>query len=241
MDFAKLYSLLDRASLFFCRANLMLDPWEGVLPKHQREPVLIRLGLEGHVIEGKLKADDADRVAGMIAESMSVSTRSMKHTCAVNCWHINEGESEALWKIYSEQGSGVAIKTRFRRLRNSFRNCATRHVMIGKMNYVDYEKVLIPTDNAFSPMMYKRLSFEHERELRAVIWELGKDPDDPAIGKEQFPSDSGEYVSVDLVELIESVFVSPASAPWFHETVKNLLKQYELNVACHQSALYDAP
>lgn len=30
---------------------------------------------------------------------------------AVNCWHRNDGESEAMWRLYAEGGRGVAIET----------------------------------------------------------------------------------------------------------------------------------
>ena len=28
----------------------------------------------------------------------------------VNCWHINEGELEAMWRLYTAAGQGIAIE-----------------------------------------------------------------------------------------------------------------------------------
>jgi hypothetical protein len=37
----------------------------------------------------------------------------------VNCWHQNEFESEAMWRLYSENHKGIAIQTTFQDLVDS--------------------------------------------------------------------------------------------------------------------------
>ena len=44
--------------------------------------------------------------------------------------------------------------------------------MIGRVSYVDYNTTIIPEGNAFFAYLHKRQSFEHEREVRAIIFEI---------------------------------------------------------------------
>jgi hypothetical protein len=42
-------------------------------------------------------------------------------------------------------------------------------VSVGKVKYLDYEHEMFPDGNTLMPFLHKRLSFEHEHELRAVV------------------------------------------------------------------------
>ena len=44
--------------------------------------------------------------------------RAFKSTL-VNCWHQNEFESEAMWRLYSENNKGIAIQTTLQRHHSS--------------------------------------------------------------------------------------------------------------------------
>jgi len=46
--------------------------------------------------------------------------------------------------------------------------------MLGCLQYLDYRKDLIIPSNMLNYINFKRRSFEHKRELRAVIWEREK-------------------------------------------------------------------
>jgi len=45
-------------------------------------------------------------------------------------------------------------------------------VLIGEVNYINYETQGFAISNAMNFIMHKRLSFAHERELRAIFWEM---------------------------------------------------------------------
>ena len=53
----------------------------------------------------------------------------------------------------------------------------TACVFIGEVNYINYETQGFPMHTAFNFIMHKRLSFIHERELRAVFWEMDGTPE----------------------------------------------------------------
>ena len=89
------------------------------------------------------------------------------------------------------------------------------------------------------PFVHKRKSFEHERELRALIQDLPKT--DKGIQTGLPNQELCCEVSIDLNELIEAVYVSPESPKWFLELVKNVTQKYDFNFEVRQSLLAKAP
>ena len=77
---------------------------------------------------------------------------------------------------------GLALQTSYEKLDQSL----PPDVFLGCITYTDYQVgTMDPTDNLFTPFMYKRPAFAHEREIRAVIWTLGdptKNPSAPPQG-----------------------------------------------------------
>ena len=85
-------------------------------------------------------------------------------------------------------------------------------IRIGKVSYVDYERGFLPYRSTFCPFLYKRESFEHEHEVRAIamVFPL-KDSEDgqgQVLDESQEICNSGEYFEVDLSLLIQEVVVS---------------------------------
>jgi hypothetical protein len=107
------------------------------------------------------------------------------------------------------------------------------------VNYLDYELETIPGGNILAPTMCKRKSFEHERELRAVIWTLehGKNTWGP---ENKFKDISGLYVSVDISALIERVYVAPTAPSWVRELIDSLVKRFGYTIPVVQSGLAEA-
>jgi hypothetical protein len=86
----------------------------------------------------------------------------------LNSWHINEYESAAMWKLYLESDEGIAIQSTLGRLNKSLKD-TKETIFIGKIKYIDYEKESIPESNQYYPFLYKRKSFEYEKELRLFL------------------------------------------------------------------------
>lgn len=187
MDFTKFVSLLDKGALYFARSDKFEDPYEGVYPK-----------------------TDAIKYFGDLKASSRMREIS-KQMVYVNCWHINEYESAAMWRLYLKSNEGVAIQSTFKRLIDSFKGI-NAPIFIGKVTYIDYSKESIPQRNLniFYPFLYKRKSFEHERELRAVLGDLN-------------PQKEPVYVGVDISTLIEKVYVAPTSEDWFYDLINSIV------------------
>jgi len=97
----------------------------------------------------------------LYSESLSV-TSSYR---VVNCWHINEGESEEMWKEYVPDGNGVVIKTTFKRLCASFNNTTSKlyysngreiPVHAGMMRYINRDQQWISYEPFSWNVFYKK-------------------------------------------------------------------------------------
>ncbi len=223
MDFTKYVAMLENKGLYFSRADLIGDPFEGSFTKVniQRR----KSTLNGASVE-KANEDFFEWLGKLRAYSL------------LNCWHMNEHESAAMWKLYSKSNESIAVRSRFDLLRSTL----SANIDIGVVTYIDYETDVIPEGNAISPIMHKRKSFEHERELRAVWWLLGDESYVPHVGgSPPPPPDRGKWQKANLVELIEEIYVAPMSPEWFRELVKQVGVKYDLAKNVHQSKLDDTP
>lgn len=223
MDFTKLVSLLEEEGLFFSRADFFDDPFEGSIPHTnvKTRPNLFH-GLP------------PERVA-LTIESTSRFIEWQRRWIMINCWHMNEHESAAMWRLYARTNEAVCVQSTYDRLRKSL----PKEVLIGEVQYIDYKSETLPEGNVLYPYVYKRKSFEHERELRAVItkWPLT----DEGFDFNAEPAEGGVLEKVDLSQLIEAVYVAPSSPSWFYKLVKKILVRYGLNKPVIQSSLDDKP
>ena len=155
----------------------------------------------------------------------------------INCWHENAHESEAMWRLYARETDGIAIKTDFNSFKNSF--TCSKEIYIGSVNYVDYDSHFIPEGNMFSPYLHKRKSFEHEREIRAIVMEIPSN--EHGVDWAQDICDIGKYYEIDLPLLIQEVVVAPFAQDWFLELVKSVTIRYNFEFPVVKSVLADNP
>ncbi|MBK6701433.1 MAG: DUF2971 domain-containing protein [Saprospiraceae bacterium] len=153
MDLSKFLSLLETSSLYFTRSDKFIDPYEGTIPKITSEKISTYF-------------TEFDNACEMQNELLNLFDLNRKLTL-INCWYQSEYESDAMWHLYSNKG--IAIQTTFEKLKNSFNN-SNDNVLIGQVKYIDYNIEGMFYLNALTPFLFKRISFEHEKEIRAVIW-----------------------------------------------------------------------
>lgn len=245
MDFAKFLALIDRRSLYF--ASLITlekdDPYEGHFPDRDVEAIL-KIGRSTEQVRSfmKLKKTLPARTVKSIFEIWRrtiLANEINRHTTFVNCWHINSGESDAMWRLYSLQGQGIAIQSTYGRLSQALKK-ERRRIFIGKVQYKDYQVKNFTEFNGFGPALHKRSSFAHENELRAALDDVSHlglkgevffQDDMLQRIRAQNPASrpSGTYVKVDVEVLIQSVVISPASPHWMTETIKSVLKRFGLD------------
>ena len=163
MDLGKFLNLLENSRLHFSRLDQMADPFEGLPSTPVLEwPAMFRTLID----QGELPPDTSI----MLDQSDQAHRRMIafnRRTVYANCWHMNQHESEAMWKLYA--GKGIAIQSTFNRLCDSLSKEQEHRVSIGEVAYYDFSKDWVVGAAGFGGAFAKRLSFEHEREIRAVI------------------------------------------------------------------------
>lgn len=177
----------------------------------------------------------------------------------INCWNINKGESDAMWKLYTDNlPGGIAIKCTVGKLKKALIDFAP--VYIGKVNYIVDG---IATGDSqlgslYSNVVYKRSCFSFERELRMCVSPpLCKN--EPNFDKlksclmEQKVNNISEVidlcylnlsnreksirVKVNLTDLIGSIRLSPTSTELEIKTISSLVKLNNIVTKIEKSSL----
>lgn len=214
MDFTKFVSLIDSKCLFFTRADKFDDPFEGSLP-------VPNVTSRAAVLE-----TIPEPTRSMVKESMTRDwefNKNWPRYNAINCWHMNDHESAAMWKLYLKSNEGISIQSRYNKLCESI--IYDEPFYVGMVRYIDYEKDSIPANNVLAPFLYKRKSFEHEREVRVLIakWPLTE----RGIDWKSETMNVGLTVRVDLSCLIERIYVAPGAPKWFADLTAAVISKYE--------------
>lgn len=213
MDFTKFVSILENKCILFCRADLFDDKFEGSIPKGNL--------INKDQIYSNIPKEHRDNMINIMTEHR----KKMKESTFISCWHLNEKESAAMWKLYAMTHESVAISTTYDKLVKTL----SSDVYIGLVEYIDYETSTIPEGNTFWPFMFKRLSFKHESEVRAVI-QTSEHQEHPVIPE-----------PIDINELISEIYVSPNAPHWYFELIKSVAKTYGLSSPILQSSLSEEP
>jgi len=221
MDFTKFLDILDRKALFFPTAYKFDDPFEGSYT--QADIDYRNANIDKFFIPETWNLIPR---AG-VEQRWSKICRKKKKLVAISCWSMDEDESAALWKIYCSGQEGIAIQSTIGRLKESLKQ-EQRAIFIGKVNYINYKKQLEPQTeiDLLRPFVYKGVSFQYEKEVRAVI------DFPPVVIRNNTIKPrrmiGGYYATVNPDLLIESVFISPLSPKWKKKLVKSVLLKYEL-------------
>lgn len=232
-DLPKLLEMLRTKSLFFARSDTLGDPFEGSVPlpsssEAMRAPLL---GIAGMTPELTHR---------MILET-SKRRSEAKDWMYCNCWHLNENESFAMWRLYTKADESICIRTTYSKLAAALPNKS----FLGLINYRDYRSDALTTGNLFEAFMSKRRSFEHEREVRALVWRVKVEGLPPVNTLPEnthlTPDETGVIVPIDVDAVVEEIYVSPTSGSWFRDLVEDACAQYGLKTQVRQSDLSGQP
>jgi len=233
INLTKFVSLLGKQALWFSSPAKFSDPYEGTLPKSHLKALS---DMRQNWIDNQLAQLDALAKMRPLAdfskarasmEELRTGIQKMLRDVAlkfgVNCWHMSEHESDAMWRLYP---NCIAIQSTWKRLHDSLLQDG---VYIDPVRYNDFENDPIEKGHRHQNLFIKRKSFEYEKELRAV-----KMLDNVC---------EGQFISCDLSVLIERVYVSPVSEFYVLEVVKDIcfggLPTLKQNVEVKRSTLLD--
>lgn len=206
LDLSKFVDLLLYRRLFMSRADKFEDQYEGTFSEPTFEEIR------------KIASNDP-----------AFLDRYKKHRekVVISSWHINEYESFAMWQIFTKSNEGLAIQSTLGRIQDALQPEQQYGQYIGEVNYIDYKKERIPFDDNFFPFLFKRKSFQYEREVR-VLTDLSSC--DEVI-------DSGLKIHVDINQLIEKIYIHPKSETWYKNLVIELVRRLGFDFTIEKSDL----
>jgi len=242
MSLDKYESMLREKALFFCRADKFIDPFEGSVPKREsawrRERGENYAKMKGVEYKGSLHESSV--------EGLSDLHKMRTSATVVNCWHINNNESDAMWNLYLKDNEGVAIQSSKAGIYRALENTSQK-IGMTKIRYLDYingiwhHPVDFPHEgyNLITPFIHKRVEFEHEKELRLyrTIVEAERNPD--YWDKQKYHK--GELINVDIKLLVEKVIFAPTADDNAKKKITELTKNYGFNFHFENSVLKSDP
>lgn len=154
-----------------------------------------------------------------------------------------------MWKIYLKSNNGVAIKSSVSNLKKALEKTSD-DVFIANVYYRDFENLsfldlMLEEQNRFpdapggvvNQFTYKRLPFEHEKELRLIYI------DSPIPYRYDENSDRKllpyKKIKINTQDLIDEIIISPTADYWLKSLIEKLLQKLNLNINVTKSSLYD--
>lgn len=205
MDISKFSLLITQKKIWFSRSDLLGDDHEGSLP-------------ESIINERKLRWSDLK-----VLNVFERGSKEGRKDFYINCWTLQNPKSLSMWKIYTPNAVGVAVKTSIGRLANCFvkkpndlfeRNQAR----IEKVTYIDYSTHK-DNNEEFDRFIHKQKAYSYEKEIRFLIFH-GSTINKPPIGKN---------LEVDLEVLIDEIYISQQSGEDLHQYIEELLNDHGIN------------
>jgi hypothetical protein len=200
MDFAKFVEMLESRTLWFARIDQLEDPLEGTHTDAELAGIRKNLG------ETR-------------AQALIDVFRSARSELYVNCWRSGSAESLAMWDLYGKGSGIVAVKSTVGRLREA---AATydKPVYISKVKYVDWND-RPGIDNVLVACSRKDLSYQHESEVRVIVFETSDNLDTKR--------GLGIRLPVDMERLITEVMVGPREQKWVERLSERVMERYGLS------------
>lgn len=220
MDLAKFVDLISTQQVFFCRSDKLGDPFEGSCPKKYHDTRLEEIRRESKNFTKEV-------------ELYSHVGLEFRKYVFLNCWHMGEHESAALWRLYMKSNEGIAIRSSRNRLNSAFMDSG-QNVFSVKVLYIDYATADVPMPTMIAPFRYKRNSFKHEQEIRYFVYAHHQDAEGRHVPP---PSNTGIRVKADIRTLIESVYVAPTAPDWVRSLIARLCTQFGVEAPVLRSSL----
>lgn len=232
MDLTKFLNLILTEQLHFQRINTFKDVYEGY---------------DDHFYNN----EDLRHLLGNQFEELKKLSEAIKYNTYISCWHLNEYESAAMWDLYANKSGSIAIETDINTLKKSLLIEGRQILNYENVIYLDYQehkktKHAQEINEIFKCQVYKRKSFEHEKEFRIILRPF-RDHRDMlnlvTISKNQSLEEirktaTSMRVNLNINTLVQKIYLSPETPEWEKMTIENLLKRLNLNIKVIKSDLY---
>ncbi|WP_438966949.1 hypothetical protein [Flavobacterium sp.] len=206
LDLSKFLDMLLSKRLFMSRSDKFEDQYEGTFS----EPTF----------------EEIKKIAANNSKFLDYY-KSHREKVVISSWHINEYESFAMWQIFTKNNEGLAIQSTIGRLKKALEPERKTQQYIGEVNYIDYKKEYIPFDDSFFPFLFKRKSFQYEREVRIIS----------DVTSDNLKINDGLKIDVDINQLIERIYIHPKSENWYKNLVIELVEKLGFGFTIEKSDL----
>ena len=206
LDLSKFLDLQLSRKLFMSRSDKFEDQYEGTFSEPTYEEIK------------KLSVNNPEFLNYY---------KSHREKVVISSWHINEYESFAMWQIFTQNSEGLAIQSTIGRLQKAMDVEKDFNQYIGEVNYIDYKKEYIPFDDMFFPFLFKRKSFQYEREVRIIA----------DLSEHDIKINDGLKIEVDIDQLIEKIYIHPKSENWYKKLVIELVDKLGFDFEIEKSDL----
>jgi hypothetical protein len=206
LDLSKFLDMLLSKKLFMSRSDKFEDQYEGTFS----EPTF----------------EEIKKIAANNPKFLDYY-KLHREKVVISSWHINEYESFAMWQIFTKNNEGLAIQSTIGRLKKAMEVEKKYQQNIGAVKYIDYKKEYIPFEDTFFPFLFKRKSFQYEREVRIISDTSGS----------RVSINDGLKVDVNIDQLIAKIYIHPKSENWYKNLVIELMQKLDFDIAIEKSDL----
>lgn len=152
----------------------------------------------------------------------------------VNCWREGDQESMAMWDLYNRGDGTVAVTSTIGLIKEALAR-EPQLCSVGKVKYVPWISHRDPEIDPLTICFRKDLSYQHEKEVRAVIHAydlfgeaLGRSREGDKMSDVVARTPSGVDLTVDLSRFITGVVVGPEEHTRSEELIKSIKEHYQL-------------
>ncbi|KIX22104.1 hypothetical protein SY27_05420 [Flavobacterium sp. 316] len=206
LDLSKFLDMLLSKKLFMSRSDKFEDQYEGTFS----EPTF----------------EEIKKIAVNNPKFLDYY-KSHREKVVISSWHANEYESFAMWQIFTKNNEGLAIQSTIGRIKEALKSEKHFEQYIGEVNYIDYKKEYIPFDDTFFPFLFKRKSFQYEREIRIIS----------DVSNSKISINDGLKIDVDINQLIEKIYIHPKSENWYKNLVIEMVQKLGYAITIEKSDL----
>lgn len=266
MPFAYFISILCKG-LFVPKVSVFDDYWEGRIHfydeyLHEMKNVESFNASRQRLIDAGIPLPNTQEEPMMPPERIddSKSVEWAKQWIYVSCWHKDNEESQAMWKVYGEDKTSVAIETTSSELVKIYESYKTSNALecitiLWEVTYIlpgtgtsaDVTAKVLYADTTsqwlynpayaftFEQLFLKHSAYSFEKEIHLVI---GESLETEKVGNRNKKSGL-ELPIINKDDFLKAVYVSPGATKTFFETVQDVMQKYGFSGDVRRSSLDD--
>ena len=181
-----------------------------------------------------------------LVENDITFANSYRQNIFAQCWTLHR-ETDAMWRIYSQNKDGIKIKTTPRKLLFAILKSDTniqfdmrRSCFIGKVQYINKNDILeelkIKSNSLYDnsgkaiSLLIKRIEFRHEKEVRIIF-----------LDQEIENNSDTKKIKINSFDLFEEVVFDPRLSELKYIALSNYIKFVGYKGKISKSQLYNVP